>query len=251
MAFSRFTLNTSQLNDSNVGLDGSPFPMNATASAVLGSANVSATATVKHVVSAASSLGGVASSASALVSHTVSAGAGLGGLVGTASSSVSNVVSAQAALGGIVGVANATVGHTVSADAVLGAGVGSATALVSHQVSAQAVLGGLSATATANVLGSVTASASLGGLVASANATVDPAPTPPPAQYPGGNPWYRRPQVVQQPKVEEVVQVVIDLPRLPRRVFASGSSSSFMTSSAVGVVTWSILEDEAELLLLI
>jgi len=92
----------------------------------------------------------------------------------------------------------------------------------------------------------------LGELTSSAQATVDPAPSPPPPQYPGGgNPWYRRPQVVQQPKVEEVVQVVIDFPRLPRRVFGAGSSSSFMTSSAVGVVTWSILEDEAELLLLV
>ena len=250
MAVSRFILDQSQLNDANAGLDGfSPaFVLN---TSTLDSIAKLDGFTFTTTVTASAGLGGVASSASALVSHTVSAGAVLGGLVGAASSSVSNVVSAQASLGGVVGVASATVGHTVSVDAALGAGVGSATALVSHQVSAQAVLGGLSASATANVLGSVVSSAALGGLVASANATVDPAPTPPPAQYPGGNPWYRRPQVVQQPKVEEVVQVVIDLPRLPRRVSASGSSSSFMTSVAVGVVTWSILEDEAELLLLV
>jgi hypothetical protein len=250
MAVSRFILDQSQLNDANAGLDGfSPaFTLN---TSTLDSIAKLDGFTFTTTVTASAGLGGLVSSASALVSHTVSAEAVLGGLVGAASASVSNVVSAQAVLGGVVGVANATVAHTVSGNAVLGAGVGSATASVSNVVSAQAVLGGLSANANANVSGVVTASAALGGLVASANATVDPAPTPPPAQYPGGNPWYRRPQVVQQPKVEEVVQVVIDLPRLPRRVFGAGSSSSFMTSSAVGVVTWSILEDEAELLLLV
>jgi hypothetical protein len=112
-------------------------------------------------------------------------------------------------------------------------------------------LGGLSANANANVSGVVTASASLGGLVAVADATVDPAPTPPPAQYPGGNPWYRRPQVVQQPKVEEVVQVVVEPLRVPLQVFGVGASVGSLSSSAVAEVTWSILEDEAELLLLV
>jgi hypothetical protein len=250
MAVSRFILNQSQLNDANAGLDGfSPaFVLN---TSTLDSIAKLDGFTFTTTVIASAGLGGLSSSASALVSHRVTAGTVLGGVVCAASASVSNVVSAQAVLGGIVGVASATVAHTVSANAALGAGVGLATASVLNVVSAQALLGGLYASATANVFAVVTASASLGGLVASANATVDPAPTPPPAQYPGGNPWYRRPQVVQQPKVEEVVQVVIDLPRLPRRVSASGSSSSFMTSVAVGVVTWSILEDEAELLLLV
>ena len=250
MAVSRFILDQSLLNNADFGLDGfSPaFVLN---TSTLDSIAKLDGFTFTTTVTASAGLGGLTSAASALVSHQVTAGAVLGGLAGAASASVSNVVSAQAVLGGVVGSAGATVIHRVSADAGLGAGVGSATASVLNVVSAQAVLGGLSANANANVSGVVTASASLGGLVAVADATVDPAPTPPPAQYPGGNPWYRRPQVVQQPKVEEVVQVVIDLPRLPRRVSASGSSSSFMTSVAVGVVTWSILEDEAELLLLV
>ena len=250
MAVSRFILDQSQLNDTNAGLGGfSPaFTLN---TSTLDSIAKLDGFTFTTTVTASAGLGGLTSAASALVSHRVTAGAVLGGLVGAASASVLNVVSAQAVLGGVVASADATVAHTVTADAALGAGVGSAVASVSNLVSASATLGGLTSNAVANVAGVVTASASLGGLIAIADATVDPAPTPPPAQYPGGNPWYRRPQVVQQPKVEEVVQVVIDLPRLPRRVFGTGSSSSFMTSSAVGVVTWSILEDEAELLLLV
>jgi hypothetical protein len=161
---------------------------------------------------------------------------------------VSNLVSAQAVLGGVVASADATVAHTVTADAALGAGVGSVVASVSNLVSASASLGGLSSTAIASVVGSVTASALLGELISSAQATVDPAPTPPAPQYPGGNPWYRRPQVVQQPKVEEVV---VEPLRVPLQVFGVGSSVGSLSSSAVAEVTWSILEDEAELLLLV
>jgi hypothetical protein len=250
MAVSRFILDQSQLNNVDFGLDGfSPaFTLN---TSTLDSIAKLDGFTFTTTVTASAGLGGLASSASALVSHRVTAGAVLGGLVGAASASVSNVVSAQAVLGGVVGSASATVIHRVSADAALGAGVGSATASVLNVVSAQAVLGGLSANANANVSGVVTASASLGGLVAVADATVDPAPTPPPAQYPGGNPWYRRPQVVQQPKVEEVVQVVVEPLRVPLQVFGVGASVGSLSSSAVAEVTWSILEDEAELLLLV
>jgi len=250
MAVERFILDQTQLNDAEFGLGGFSPAFKLDTSTLDSIAKLDGF-TFTTTVTASAPLGGLTAGATSLVSHVVSADAVLGGVAASASVSVSNLVSAQAVLGGVVASADATVAHTVTADAALGAGVGSAVASVSNVVSAQAVLGGLSANANANVSGVVTASASLGGLVASANATVDPAPSPPPAQYPGGNPWYRRPQVVQQPKVEEVVQVVIDLPRLPRRVFGAGSSSSFMTSSAVGVVTWSILEDEAELLLLV
>ena len=248
MAVSRFILDQSQLNDADAGLDGfSPaFVLN---TSTLDSIAKLDGFTFTTTVTASAGLGGLASSASALVSHTVSAEAVLGGLVGAASSSVSNVVSAQAVLGGVVGAASATVAHTVFANAVLGAGVGSATASVSNVVSAQAVLGGLSASATANVFGSVTASALLGGLTSSAQATVDPAPSPPAPQYPGGgNPWYRRPKVE---RVEEVVQVVVEPLRVPLQVFGVGASVGSLSSSAVAEVTWSILEDEAELLLLI
>jgi hypothetical protein len=248
MAVSRFILDQSQLNDADAGLDGfSPaFVLN---TSTLDSIAKLDGFTFTTTVTASAGLGGLASSASALVSHRVTASAGLGGLVGAASSSVSNVVSAQAVLGGVVGVASATVAHTVSANAVLGAGVGSATASVSNVVSAQAVLGGLSASATANVFGSVTASALLGGLTSSAQATVDPAPSPPAPQYPGGgNPWYRRPKVE---RVEEVVQVVVEPLRVPLQVFGVGASVGSLSSSAVAEVTWSILEDEAELLLLV
>ena len=248
MAVSRFILDQSQLNDANAGLDGfSPaFVLN---TSTLDSIAKLDGFTFTTTVTTSAPLGGLTAGAVSLVSHVVSAEAVLGGVEASASSSVSNLVSAQAVLGGVVASADATVTHVVNADAVLGGGVAQASAKVAIQVVASASLGGLSSTAVANVAGVVTASALLGGLTSSAQATVDPAPSPPPPQYPGGgNPWYRRPKVE---KVEEVVQVVVEPLRVPLQVFGVGASVGSLSSSAIAEVTWSILEDEAELLLLV
>jgi len=225
MAVERFILDQTQLNDAGVGLGGfSPaFKLDT------------------------STLDSIAKLDGFTFTTTVTASAPLGGLTAGAVASVSHVVSAGAVLGGVVASAGVTVSHTVTADAALGAGVASAVASVSNLVSASASLGGLSAVAVANVAGVVTASALLGGLTSSAQATVDPAPSPPP-QYPGGNPWYRRPKVE---RVEEVVEVVVQPLRVPLQVFGVGASVGSLSSSAVAEVTWSILEDEAELLLLV
>ena len=248
MAVERFILDQSQLNDADFGLGGFSPAFKLDASTLDSIAKLDGF-TFTTTVTASASLGGLTAGAVSLVSHVVSAGAVLGGVEASASVSVSNVVSAQAVLGGVVASADATVTHTVNADAVLGGGVAEASAQVAVQVVASASFGGLKSTAVANVAGVVTASASLGGLTSSAQATVDPAPSPPPPQYPGGgNPWYRRPKVE---KVEEVVQVVVEPLRVPLQVFGVGSSVGSLSSSAITEVTWSILEDEAELLLLV
>jgi hypothetical protein len=248
MTVARFILDQSQLDDADFGLGGFS-PAFALDTSTLDSIAKLDGFTFTTTVTASAPLGGLTAGAVALVSHVVSAGAVLGGVEASASSSVLNVVSAQAVLGGVVASADATVTHVVNADAVLGGGVAEASAQVAVQVVASASFGGLTSTAVANVAGVVTASASLGGLTSSAQATVDPAPSPPPPQYPGGaNPWYRRPKVE---KVEEVVQVVVEPLRVPLQVFGVGASVGSLSSSAVAEVTWSILEDEAELLLLV
>ena len=248
MAVERFILDQSQLNDADFGLGGFSPAFKLDASTLDSIAKLDGF-TFTTTVTASAPLGGLTAGAVSLVSHVVSAGAVLGGVEASASSSVLNVVSAQAVLGGVVASSDATVTHSVNADAVLGGGVAEASAQVAVQVVASASFGGLTSTAIASVAGSVTASALLGELVSSAHATVDPAPSPPPPQYPGGgNPWYRRPKVE---KVEEVVQVVVEPLRVPLQVFGVGASVGSLSSSAVAEVTWSILEDEAELLLLV
>jgi hypothetical protein len=247
MTVARFILDQSQLNDADFGLDGFSPAFKLDASTLDSIAKLDGF-TFTTTVTASAPLGGLTAGVVALVSHVVSAEAVLGGVDASASVSVLNLVSAQAVLGGVVASADGTVAHTVTADAALGAGVASVVASVSNLVSASAVLGGLASTAVASVSGSVTASALLGGLTSSAQATVDPAPSPPPPQYPGGNPWYRRPKVE---RVEEVVEVVVEPLRVPLQVFGVGASVGSLSSSAVAEVTWSILEDEAELLLLV
>ncbi len=248
MAVERFILDQSQLNDADFGLGGFSPAFKLDTSTLDSIAKLDGF-TFTTTITASAPLGGLTAGAVSLVSHVVSAEAVLGGVDASASVSVSNVVSAQAVLGGVVASADATVTHVVNADAVLGGGVAEASAQVAVQVVASASFGGLTSTAVANVAGVVTASASLGGLTSSAQATVDPAPSPPPPQYPGGgNPWYRRPKVE---KVEEVVQVVVEPLRVPLQVFGVGASVGSLSSSAIAEVTWSILEDEAELLLLV
>jgi hypothetical protein len=247
MTVARFILDQSQLNDADFGLDGFSPAFKLDTSTLDSIAKLDGF-TFTTTVTASAPLGGLTAGAVSLVSHVVSADAVLGAVEASASVSVSNLVSAQAVLGGVVASADATVSHTVTADAALGAGIGSATSQVRVSAVASASLGGLSSTAVASVAGSVTASALLGGLTSSAQATVDPAPSPPPPQYPGGNPWYRRPKVE---RVEEVVEVVVEPLRVPLQVFGVGASVGSLSSSAVAEVTWSILEDEAELLLLV
>ena len=176
--------------------------------------------------------------------------AALGGVAGSASATVSRVVVASgvASLGGLAGVVVAQVAHSASGSAVLGAVSSQVFATVVHSGVAVGGLGAGVATAASSVLVRPFGDAALGSVVGSAQGTVVPQPTPTPSYPGGGNPWYRRPRVV----VEEPVVVVPDvLPRLPRRVTSSGSSVVSLSSSVVAEVAWSILEDEAELLLLV
>lgn len=228
MARTRFVLGTSQLNDENVGLDGFSPAFTFDTSTLDGSGKLDG---YTFQTNAAGS-------------------AGLGGLVGLAEADV--IVNIQsigvAELGGVAGVVVAQVTHSASGSAALGSVSSQVSATVVHSGVAVAGLGAGVATAVSSVLVRPYGDAVLGSLSGSAQATVVPQPPAPTPSYPGGNPWYRRPKVV----VDEVVEVVpVELPRLPRRVTSSGSSVVSLSSVAVGEVAWSILEDEAELLLLV
>lgn len=228
MARTRFVLGTSQLNDENVGLDGFSPAFTFDTSTLDGSGKLDG---YTFQTNAAGS-------------------AGLGGLVGLAEADV--IVNIQsigvAELGRVAGVVVAQVTHSASGSAALGSVSGQVSTTVVHSGVAVAGLGAGVATAVSSVLVRPYGDAVLGSLSGSAQATVVPQPPAPTPSYPGGNPWYRRPKVV----VDEVVEVVsVELPRLPRRVTSSGSSVVSLSSSVVAEVTWSILEDEADVLLLI
>lgn len=229
MARTRFVLGTSQLNDENVGLDGfSP-----------------------AFILDTSTLDGAGKLDGYTFQTNASGSAGLGGVVGLAEADV--IVNIQsigvAELGGLAGVASVSVSHQAVGSAMLGSVSGSVSPIVIHSVSALAGLGAGVGSATSSVLVRPYADGQLGSMVGSAQATVVPQPTPTPSYPSGGNPWYRQPKVPVE-KVS-VVSVEVELPRVPERIVVSGSSVVSLSASASGEVAWSILEDEAELLLLV
>ena len=251
MAFSRFTLNTSQLDDATVGLDGSPFPMNATGASSLGGISATASATVKRSATGASSLGGTTSTASATVTHFATGASSLGGISATTSATVIHSATATSSLGGLDASAQAKAKKSVSANADLGGLDASATTKVSKDVVASASLGGLDASATTKVDKTAIASADLGNVVGSATASTNP--PEPPEIPPSGSRWWKQPAApVKKQELPEQIVVEIPKPRRPVLVSAkAGSRLGGVNVGALGSVTFSILDDDAEVLLLV
>ena len=228
MAVQRFVLDSTTLDNAGFGLDGG-------AAFILDTSTLDGAAVLDGgefltVATGSSSLGGLSASATARV--TVQA---------VASSS----------LGGVTGAATARVTVQAVASSSLGAVSASATARVTVQAVASASLGGLSATASARTTIFPVLSASLGALVASATATV--IPPEPPVIPPSGSRWWRQPAI---PVVEQVIPdpiyVQVPQPRRPVLVSAvAGSRLGGFDVGALGSVTFSILNDDAEVLLLV
>jgi len=251
MAFSRFTLNTSQLDDATVGLDGSPFPMNATGASSLGGTSATASATVKHFATGASSLGGTSSTASATVIHSATGASSLGGTSATATATVVVPAVASADLGGLDASAQAKAKKSVSANADLGGLDASATTKVSKDVIASASLGGLDASATTKVDKTAIASADLGNVVGSATADINP--PEPPVIPPSGSRWWKQPaSPIKKQELPE--QIIIEIPKPRRPVLVSVVAVARLGGAdvgALGSVTFSTLDDDAEVLLLV
>jgi hypothetical protein len=246
MAVKRFLLDTSQLNDATTGLDGGlafildtstldsdrildggEFLTTATGTATLGAISATASATVKHSAVLSSTLGAISATASATVKHSAVLSSTLGALDASAQ-------------------AKAKKSATASAD--LGALDASATTKVAKTVIATADLGALDASATTKVAKSAIASADLGGLVATANA-LDTPPTPTPEPTPVGGRQYAAPR--RPKKIEPLPEVEIPVIQPKRRYAVCSTSLGGMTAQAEAMITFSILDDDAEVLLLV
>jgi hypothetical protein len=156
-----------------------------------------------------------------------------------------------ATLGAMSATATATVTHFATASAELGELVAEvAQVIVTTDATGEAELGGLVATATATIVLPATASATLGGLVA----TVDSIPTPPepePTPTPSGG--RRVYSTTPRKKIEPIIEPVVEIPVIqPKRRYAVVSTSlNGMQAEATSTITFSILEDDAELLLML
>ena len=224
MAVKRFLLNTSQLDDATFGLDGGiAFILDSSqldGTRVLDGGQFLTTAT------GAASLGGMSAIVSATITTFAVLSAPFGGLNANASATVTEFAALSAPLGGLDANASAT---------------------VTEFAVASADLGGLDANASATVTEFAIASADLGGLVATANATVIP-PTPTPEPIPSGGRQYAAPR---RKKIEPLPEVEIPVIQPKRRYAVCSTSLGGMTAQVEAMITFSILDDDAEVLLLV
>ena len=157
---------------------------------------------------------------------------------------------ASSSLGGLVASASADVQVTVlgSGSAELGGLVASATTKTKKSAIAVANFGGLVASATTKTSKFAIASSDFGALVATATATDEP-PAPPPEPTPSGGRQYAAPR---RKKVEPL-PVSVEIPVIqPKRRYAVASATlGGITCTATSSITFSILDDDAEVLLLV
>jgi hypothetical protein len=226
MAVKRFLLDTSQLDDATFGLDGG-------LAFILDSSQLDGT----RVLDGGEFL------------TTATGAAPLGAMLATATATVTHFASASAPLGELIAeTANITVTVTAEGSAPLGAMTATASASVVISASASAPLGSLTATANSSPTILPIFQANLGGLVATANATVIP-PTPPePEPTPSGGRQYAAPR---RKKIEPLPEVEIPVIQPKRRYAVVSTSLNGMQAQATSTITFSILEDDAEVLLLV
>ena len=250
MAVKRFLLDTSQLNDATYGLDGGlAFILD---SSTLDSTRVLDGAEFLTTATGTATLGALSATATSSVTHFATASAQLGELVAeVAEVVVTTDATGEAQLGALVSSATATVVQPATASAELGGLVSSATATVALPATATANLGGLVATAITAVEQNAIATATLGGLVATADSTPTP-PAPEPTSAPSGG--RRIYSTTPRKKIEPLVelpQVEIPVIQPKKRYAVSSTVLGAMTSQATAEIAFSILDDDAEVLLLI
>jgi hypothetical protein len=173
----------------------------------------------------------------------------LGALSATATSTVAHFATATAELGELVAdIAEVIVTTQATAEAQLGGLVATATATVVLPATASAELGGLVASAVTAVEQNAVATANLGGLVATVNSIpTPPAPEPTPAPS-GGRRVY---STTPRKKIEPLPPVEIPVIEPKRRYAVTTTSLGGMMSQASAEIVFSILDDDAEVLLLV
>jgi hypothetical protein len=228
MAVQRFVLDSTTLDNAGFGLDGG-------AAFILDTSTLDGAAVLDGgqfltPATGSSSLGGLSASATARVTVKAVASSSLGGLSASAS-------------------AQATIFPVLSSS--LGRLNASATARSTLFPVLSSSLGGLDATASASAVIFPVLDAPLDGLVASATATV--IPPEPPVIPPSGSRWWKQPaSPVKKQELPE--QIVIEIPKPRRPVLVSAQAGSRLGGfdvGALGSVTFSILDDDAEVLLLV
>ena len=228
MAVQRFVLDSTTLDNSGFGLGGgAAFILD---TSTLDGATVLDGGQFLAVATGTSSLGGISATASAQATLFPVLASSLGGLAATATAQSEIFPILSSSLGGL----DATAQASSTLFPVLNAS-----------------LGGLDATASASAIIFPVLDAPLDGLVATATAqSVSPEP---PYIPPAGSRWWKQP-ASPVAKHELPEQIVVEVPKLRRPVLVSAVAVARLGGAdvgALGSVTFSSLDDDAEVLLLV
>jgi archaellum component FlaF (FlaF/FlaG flagellin family) len=202
------------------------------ANSFLGILNANAQASRVVEATAQTNLGAISSIAQSVVTHFAQGATNLGELTAEADTTPTILPLFDASLGSL----NATV-----------------TAVVTKLATATATLGQLTGSVEATPEVEITATANLGSLIATAQTSQPPQPEP---QHYGSNGYVpiKKKQKKERPTPVIVVEIT-DVPELEPLIkshFASGSTDLFGLSAQAGNrIDFSILADEAEILMLI
>lgn len=182
----------------------------------------------------------------------------LQGLVATTSSNITKIATALATLDSLNASADESIANFVHGSANLNALQATANAVIEKIVTAYSDFDQLNAQATVEIDNFTNATANLGSLTASAESSTPTPPQPEPSQqlY-GSNPYYK--QIVKKkvkPQPEPKIKVLIEpskqnLPLIKTHFAKINTKLADSNIKAESVIEFSILEDEAELLMLI
>ena len=183
---------------------------------------------------ATAEFGSITATTTSKVTHLVTATAPLGLIAAQAQAGINNYAIAASALGQIEASATAQIDHQATAQALLGILNASASTQVDHQAIATATLGTLDANARVSVDQYATASAEFGSL--QANATTAQQTTQIAATT--GSPYFVNPTVITGPQINKAEALAM-------------TQWGGMKIQAISRIDFSVLQDDAELLLLI
>ena len=159
------------------------------------------------------------------------------------------VATGTATLGELLATAITKTAKSATASANLGGLVATATTKTAKSGIAVANFGGLVASATTKTGKFAIASSDLGALVATATASDEPPPPPPPEPTPSGG--RRVYSTTPRKKIEPLPQIEIPVIQPKRRYAVASATLGGATCTATSSITFSILDDDAEVLLLV
>jgi hypothetical protein len=176
----------------------------------------------------------------------------LNGLSSSATASVVNPQTAQASLGAITSIASADVAHSAQGATNLGSLESLTQTVITKTALAQSLFDGLQSLGTLGVVLQASGESNFGGLSASGTATNGEPPAPPEPQYGSRGPYQRKVKPKLEPVFEPEIPVIIETKKpIKILILKPDTVSANFNASAQNRIDFSIVQDEADLLLIL